>query len=365
MSDTKLCPNCGKNIDSSKFFLHERMCSQNVKKCPKCNKPFTIDELEDHIEAVHGEEECEYCKKKYPKSEIEKHRKKCDSKMVPCAYCELDVLLGELKEHQKACGAITEPCIKCGRYIQRKEMETHLLEGCPPPKNDRRSVDVVHNNRNSNDILNDEAERKGDIKIHNNYNKPNLPIRPASGKKVLNDNVKKNIGNSGDNHFNKAINELNNIINNDKSKTNNNNANINNYLNKQNNDKGAIPLKPLNSKNIPTNSRYNNNNRRPSKPSFATNKSKVSLNSISTKSKNNDEEFRKTREKLNFSGAKEIEKMKMSNGMKFAPKLNENKGIINDDDYVANFNFGDVDGDGDMDDQLIQQAIEKSLKDKK
>ena len=51
--------------------------------------------------------------------------------------------------------------------------------------------------------------------------------------------------------------------------------------------------------------------------------------------------------------------------MKFAPKLNENKGLINDDDYVANFNFGDVDGDGDMDDQLIQQAIEQSLKDKK
>ena len=146
----KYCPNCCKNINAATFFLHERMCSINVKKCPKCNKPFTVDDLQDHIQEAHTEVECEYCKKKFSKGDIENHKKRCDSKLVVCSFCELNVLLGELKEHQKACGAITEPCVKCNRYIQRKDMENHILDGCPPPKNDRRSVDVV---RTSNSRL--------------------------------------------------------------------------------------------------------------------------------------------------------------------------------------------------------------------
>ena len=215
----KYCSNCCKYINSATFFLHERMCSINVKKCPKCNKPFTIVDLEEHMEEVHSEIECEYCKKKYSKGEIENHKKRCDSKMLPCSYCELDVLLGELKEHQKTCGAITEPCPKCKRYIQRKDMDKHLMDGCPPPKNDRRSVDVMRNDirlssgKKNNNVINDiynnyipinindyipdelffeEDNKKVDIKMHNNINKPNLQIRPPSGKKILNEAAKKN-----------------------------------------------------------------------------------------------------------------------------------------------------------------------------
>ena len=39
---------------------------------------------------------------------------------------------------------------------------------------------------------------------------------------------------------------------------------------------------------------------------------------------------------------------------------NNNKRLITDDDYMANFNFGEVD-----DEQLLQQVIEQSLKDGK
>ena len=44
-------------------------------------------------------------------------------------------------------------------------------------------------------------------------------------------------------------------------------------------------------------------------------------------------------------------------------KNNNTKGnkVINDEDYLVNFNFGDVVDD----DQLIQEAIEQSLKDQK
>ena len=399
-NDTKLCPNCGQNIDASKFFLHERMCSLNIKKCPKCNKPFTVDELEEHIEEVHGEAECEYCKKKFPKIEIENHKKKCDSKMVPCSYCELDILLSELKEHQKACGAITEPCEKCGRYIQRKEMERHLLEGCPPPKNDRRSVEVVHNSNNKyslgnsnnnqnnyynyfpiNDFLFEDVldENKGKLDIKSNNIKPNPLARPASTKKVPKNNTKKHVNKTGKNKINKEYNDVKDIINkknsintnnNDKNKHtshhNNNKININenstnikvggnkNSINEDKNknninDKGRILLKPATKSKMPINPNSNYfNTKNTTKHSTNTNRGNLKKNS---KEKISEKEMRKTKEKK-----------KKSNEVKIMPKLNNNnnnnkKGIITDEDYIANYNFEDID-----EEQFLQQAIEQSIK---
>ena len=411
-SATKYCSNCCQDIDEAKFFLHERMCSLNVKKCPKCNKPFTLEDLEDHMNEEHVDIECEYCKKKFPKAEIEKHKKRCDSRMVQCTYCELEVLLGEIKEHQKSCGAITELCPICQRYIQRKDMDNHLIEGCPPPKNDRRSVDVVHNsnsknlldtNKNNNiinnynpinfnpeDILKENIKGKVDIKIHNNINKPNLGIRPSSGKKILNDNIKKNMSNLGgkknNNHEKDSINNIINNKNNTKAAVkagainnfnnninNNNKTKTNNYMNKHSNNKGPITVKPVgnnisnnNKKKELNSSRYNlnNNNNKNigkinAKPSFATNLSKGNLNLKSSRdgNKKSDEEFRKTREKLNFPEAKKIEKLNLNKDVKNSKNSYQQKGIINDEDYIANFNFGEVD-----DDQLLQQVIEQSLK---
>ena len=414
MSDKKYCSNCCQNIESSKFFLHERMCSINVKKCPQCKKPFTVEDLEDHINEAHGETECEYCNKKYPNSEIERHRNRCDSKLIPCSYCDLHVMLGELKEHQKQCGSITEPCPQCNRYIQRKEMDEHISLGCPPPKNDRRSVDTIHNNKfsldlnkNNNiynnynpindfipeDILLGGENRKIDIKIHNNYNKPDLHIRPASGKKILNENLKKSMSNLG----NKPSNKENNIIinnskendiinninstNNKKSKTgksigntktnkNKNDKNkYSNYMNKQNVSKGPVTLKPIinndNNKNDSNNSINNNNintNKKSgiktSKPSFASSLSKGNLNSSKKiKDKKSDEEFRKSREKFHFQNAKNLEGS-LNKEVKNLASFNK-KGIISDEDYIANFNFGEVD-----EEQLMQQVIEQSLKDR-
>ena len=436
----KYCPNCCKNISAATFFLHERMCSINVKKCPKCNKPFTVDDLQDHIQEAHTEVECEYCKKKFSKGEIENHKKRCDSKLVVCSFCELNVLLGELKEHQKACGAITEPCVKCNRYIQRKDMDKHLLDGCPPPKNNRRSVDVVRNsnsrlsleknmNKNNNNINNnyipiniddyvpdelffEEDNKKVDIKIHENLKKPNLAIRPPSGKKLLNEKAKRSSSNIGNIDLNKNsnINKINNIINNKETNNNNNkhpNTNIsknttkntqtkkpvrkeadkakmiamnhiykkNDYLNKQNNaNKQAVSTKPLEKEkkednkykinNINSNTRYGNRDNKKklsSKPNF--NITKGSMKSSTEKEK--DEEFRKTRDKLTFGGAKNISNKNMNdkNAKKnnYVKEKEKEKKIISDEDYIANFYFGDVNED----EQIMQNVIEQSLKEKK
>ena len=124
--NTTLCPNCDENIESSKYFLHERMCSLNVKKCPKCNKPYNIDDLNDHITSVHSFTICDLCNMKIPNLEIEDHKQNCPCKLTPCRYCELSVLLKELEEHENICGSMTEKCSKCGLYIEKRNYAKHV-----------------------------------------------------------------------------------------------------------------------------------------------------------------------------------------------------------------------------------------------
>ena len=122
---TTLCPNCDQEIENAKYFLHERMCSLNVKKCPKCNKPFNIDDLNEHIKLVHSYIICDLCNNKFLNCEIEKHKKNCVYRLFPCRYCELSVLLKELEEHENVCGSTTQKCPTCGLYIEKKKFENH------------------------------------------------------------------------------------------------------------------------------------------------------------------------------------------------------------------------------------------------
>ena len=124
--ETTLCPNCDQNIEKSKFFLHERMCSQNVKKCPKCNKPYNIDDLNDHIKLFHSYTICDLCSIKFPNSEIEEHKKNCLCQLIPCKFCELNVLLKELEEHEEICGSTTQQCSTCGLYIEKRNFPNHI-----------------------------------------------------------------------------------------------------------------------------------------------------------------------------------------------------------------------------------------------
>ena len=90
--------------------------------------------------------------------------------------------------------------------------------------------------------------------MHNNHNKPNLQIRPASGKKLLNENAKKNI--LGNNYSSKTNNlnlindnkkdDINNIISNNNKKEDKNNVISNNNKNSTN--------------KIPTNTKYGKSN---------------------------------------------------------------------------------------------------------
>ena len=122
------CQNCSQYIESSKYILHERMCSINVKRCPKCNKPLNLDDLDEHIKLEHSFIICDLCGSKFIKKEIENHKKNCDYRLIPCKFCELNVIFQELEEHESICGSTTKKCERCGVFIEKKNFNHHICE---------------------------------------------------------------------------------------------------------------------------------------------------------------------------------------------------------------------------------------------
>ena len=116
------------------------------------------------------------------------------------------------------------------------------------------------NSFNPEDILNVNIKGKFDIKYHNNIHKPNLSLRPAFGKKVLNENIKKNMVNVGkNNNMNNYINNKNDNKNNIKIEktggTKKDKGKTNDYINKRQNNNVPVTLKPI------VNSNDNNNSK--------------------------------------------------------------------------------------------------------
>ena len=82
---TEVCENCGKDIESYKMILHERFCKINIRKCPVCNEPIQIDELEEHKLMKHQKQKCEKCGQSFLFSELKTHA--CSKKMVEFRFC--------------------------------------------------------------------------------------------------------------------------------------------------------------------------------------------------------------------------------------------------------------------------------------
>ena len=157
-NDSKtLCQNCEQYIESSKYVLHERMCSINVKRCPKCDKPFNIDDLDEHINIEHSFVICDLCGIKYTKKEIENHKLNCDYRLIPCKYCELNVIFQELEEHENICGSTTKMCEKCGIFIEKKNFNYHICE--------KKESEYLSEHINIDKVEEDKKEKK---KIKNN-----------------------------------------------------------------------------------------------------------------------------------------------------------------------------------------------------
>ena len=184
---TKFCDNCLQNIALSKFMLHERMCSINVKKCPICKQPVTVEDTEDHMNDFHVEIPCEFCEKKFTKDKIEKHKKNCDYRMKPCKFCEMNVILKDLKEHEYVCGSKTEQCLTCKQMITKRDWENHKKKGCQPP---------IENKNINNDYMYFDNEEEFEKMFYEQIKQKAKEVNERTKQKVFTNKSSKNYKNN-------------------------------------------------------------------------------------------------------------------------------------------------------------------------
>ena len=65
--DYKLCKICEKEIEASKFRMHDIGCSRQNYKCKECGLCVPKADKEDHEEEEHVDVGCEHCNFKAPK----------------------------------------------------------------------------------------------------------------------------------------------------------------------------------------------------------------------------------------------------------------------------------------------------------
>ena len=167
MSKTK-CSNCDKDIDSSIFFLHERFCSINVRKCSICNEPIQKDEYEEHKLLDHPNPKCTFCHLTFSQEEIENHLLNCQKKLYECKYCGLFMNKNELNDHEYQCGSKTMKCEYCGENVIKTTYDLHLEYECEKYNKNEKNSDKENgnydiNNRKKNGDINKKIKKKSMI----------------------------------------------------------------------------------------------------------------------------------------------------------------------------------------------------------
>ena len=110
--------------------------------------------------------------------------------MKCCKYCELQMREKDLLDHEYICGAKTELCRLCGKYIPKKDLEKHQIEGCFDLLiyEGKDKKEVIIRAKSSNDITKLEKKEKEAIKevpLNNiNSNNPQRDLRNHSVNRV-------------------------------------------------------------------------------------------------------------------------------------------------------------------------------------
>lgn len=164
MSNIK-CSNCGKEIESSKMFLHERFCSLNVRKCSICEEPIQIDEYNEHKILSHPDKKCEFCGFIFANKEYDAHYKTCSKKLFDCQYCGLYMNKSELKDHEYQCGGKSITCEYCKMNVTKMEYDLHLQYTCEKKiKLDKKTNNNINNENKTNNYINKKTYDDNDLK---------------------------------------------------------------------------------------------------------------------------------------------------------------------------------------------------------
>ena len=86
-AETKLCSNCDKQIEASKFRMHEIQCARLNYKCKVCGQVVAKSDKEEHEAEAHIMEKCQYCGFEALKQSFGEHEARCEMRPKPCEYC--------------------------------------------------------------------------------------------------------------------------------------------------------------------------------------------------------------------------------------------------------------------------------------
>lgn len=86
--ETKKCPTCERDIEASKFRMHEIGCARMNYKCKECGEVVAKADREEHEAEAHVKVVCQYCSFSALKAAFGNHEDHCEMRPQKCPYCE-------------------------------------------------------------------------------------------------------------------------------------------------------------------------------------------------------------------------------------------------------------------------------------
>ncbi|GBM20045.1 hypothetical protein AVEN_77957-2 [Araneus ventricosus] len=109
----------------------QEICVKKLVPCEYCELEVPLDILSEHSAACGSRtEQCSKCNKHVMLKDLEKHPRYCSRKepeAVPCEHCGLQTDWNELMEHAAICGTRTERCFLCTELVMVKDRDTHFV----------------------------------------------------------------------------------------------------------------------------------------------------------------------------------------------------------------------------------------------
>ena len=87
-AETKKCSNCERDIEASKFRMHEIGCARMNYKCKECGEVVAKADKEEHDAEAHKPITCKYCSYSASKIVFGNHETHCEMQPQTCRYCE-------------------------------------------------------------------------------------------------------------------------------------------------------------------------------------------------------------------------------------------------------------------------------------
>lgn len=123
--ETKLCKNCERGIEASKFRMHEMQCARINYKCQDCGQIVAKADKAEHEAEAHVPVVCQHCQFTAGKVKFGNHEDHCEMRPKACPYCKEIFKIQRYGDHVDACAVKTTKCATCERFIKNRNLEKH------------------------------------------------------------------------------------------------------------------------------------------------------------------------------------------------------------------------------------------------